>query len=88
MNHYLALIALALPLALAACLTPQVQSTCQEAAVIAQAAAPFLIAASPEVKTAVTLLGAGAVACGTPEYAAARGRVLAFLAERGIKAPQ
>jgi hypothetical protein len=75
-------------LALASCSTAQVQSTCAEAAVIAQAAAPFLVAASPEVKTAVTLLGAGAVACGSPEYAAARGRVLAFLASRGIKTPQ
>lgn len=82
----------ALPLALAAvilasCSTPQVQIACQDTAVITQAAQPFLIAASPEVKTAVMLLGAGAVTCGTPEYAAARDKVLGFLVEHGVRVP-
>lgn len=82
MKRYLAAISL---LALASCSTAQVQSACGDAAMLAKAAAPFLMAASPEVKTAVGLLGAGAVACGTPEYAAARDKVVAFLAERGVK---
>ena len=78
---------LALAAAATACSTAQVQTACGDAAMLASAASPFLIAASPEVKTAVTLIGAGAVACGTPEYAAARGVVLAFLAQHGVKTP-
>lgn len=87
MKRFAIPLALILPLALGACPTAQVQTACQDAAVIAQAASPYLIAASPEVKTAVALIGAGAVACGSPEYAAARNVVLAFLASRGIKTP-
>jgi len=71
-------------LLLAGCSTTQVQTTCQDAALLAGAAQPFMIAASPEIQAAVALLGAGAVACGSPEYAAARNTVLAFLSSRGL----
>jgi len=88
MNRYLVIpLACILPLAVGACSTALVTAACQEAAVITQATSPYLIAASPEVKIAVALIGAGAVACGSPEYAAARNVVLAFLASRGVRMP-
>lgn len=80
-------IALAAFLFLGGCQTAQVTTACQEAALIAGAAQPFMIAASPEIQAAVALLGAGAVACGSPQYAAARSAVLAFLAAKGARLP-
>lgn len=67
---------------LAACSTQQlqtVQTVCNEAGLVLQAAQPFMIAASPEVKAAVALLGAGSVACGSPEAVAAMTTVMTFV---------
>ena len=69
-------------LLLTACATKDVTNTCQEAAAIASMAQPFMVAASPEIQTVVMLLGAGAVACGTPEYAGMRDLVLGFLSSQ------
>lgn len=70
---------------LAGCSTSKVQTACESAEAVLQVASPFLAAAPAIVQTAVTLLGAGAYACGTPEYAAAREVVAAWLLQRGFK---
>ncbi len=75
------LVALA-PLLLAACETSQVQQTCAEAQQLVAAAAPFLSIAPVEVRVAVMALNAGTVGCQTPEYAALRERVVAWLRSR------
>lgn len=84
MNRFLA--AVSLCALVAACSTAQVQTACERAERVLQVAAPFLSAAPATVQAAATALGAGAYACGTPEYAAARNVVVAWLAQRGIKA--
>jgi aromatic ring hydroxylase len=81
------LASLALALSLAACSTAQVQTTCRDTAVILEAAQPFLVAAPPEVQAAITIIGAGTVACDSPQYAAARNQVIAWLIQRGVKLP-
>lgn len=84
MNRFLA--AITLCALVAACSTPQVQSTCERAERILQIASPFLSAAPASVQLAATALSVGTHACGTPEYAAAREHVVGWLASRGIRA--
>jgi hypothetical protein len=71
---------------LAACSTADVQSTCGRVESILALVAPYVPSAPAEVGVAVVTLGARK--CGTPEYAAARERVLTWLASRGVKAPE
>ncbi len=72
-------------LLLAACSTPQITATCIETQRILQVAKPFLAFAPPEVQMAVWALSAGTVACSTPEYAAAREKVIGWLRSRGAR---
>ncbi len=76
MARYLWVLALLL---VSACQTAQVQRTCAEAQNIVEASQPFLFAAPPEIRVAITILGAGTVGCQTPEYAALRDRAIAWL---------
>ena len=80
-----ALLLVAVLLLLAACTTQQVQNTCADTKLIIGAAQPFLFAAPPEVKAALMIMGAGTYICGTPEYAAARERVVAWIHAQNIK---
>jgi hypothetical protein len=73
-----------LALMLSACSTADVQQRCAEAERILQVAQPFLSAAPASVQIAVTAIGAGTVACGTPQYAEMRETVLAWLRIRGV----
>ena len=77
--------AAALMLLLVGCSTADVQRTCAETQDILRVAQPFLVAAPPEVRIAVMALGAGTVACGTPEYAAMREQVLVWLRSKGAR---
>lgn len=72
--------------ALAACSTADVQSTCGRVESILALVAPYVPSAPAEVGVAVATLSARK--CGTPEYAAARERILAFLRSRGVRAPE
>lgn len=72
---------------LAACAPQQVQMVCSEVGLVLQAAQPFMIAASPEVKAAVALLGAGTVACNSPEALAAMTTVQTFVNQMKTKRP-
>ncbi len=69
--------------ALSGCSTPQVTDSCSEAVVLAKAAQPYLVAASPEVKAAVMAVGAIGLACGSAEYAMWREQIRAFLIAKG-----
>ena len=81
------LVALALVCAasLAACSTADVQRTCAETQDILRVAQPFLVAAPPEVRVAVTALGAGTIVCGSAQYASAREVVIGWLRAKGAK---
>lgn len=76
MNRILAAILL---LGLGACSTAQVTATCQGTEDVVRSAQPFLEFAPMEIRVAVWALGSGGHACGTPEYAAMRERVIKFL---------
>ena len=72
-------------LTLAACSTQQVMTSCQDAQDIA--GSPLLALAPADVQVAASVIKIGGAVCGSPEYAAARDKVLAFLASNGVKLP-
>jgi hypothetical protein len=85
-RELLPLLAALLLLGLGACSTAQVTATCQGTEDVVRSAQPFLEFAPMEIRVAVWALGAGSHACGTPEYAAMRERVIGFIAaKRGGK---
>lgn len=69
-----------LMIGLAACSTPQVTGACQDAQVLA--ASPLLALAPADVQVAASAIKVGEAVCGSPEYAAARGRLATWLAAR------
>lgn len=79
------ILAIAALLALAACSTHQVTASCQDAQAIA--GSPLLVLAPADVQVAASAIKIGGAVCGSPEYAAARDKVLAFLASKGVKLP-
>ena len=74
-------IAVACLLALTACSTAQVTATCQR--VSDSVLLDVALNAPAEISVPARLLRAGAYICGTPEYAAARERVIIWLRSRG-----
>lgn len=67
----------ALLLVLGGCQTTQVTTACEDTNALVSN--PLVVLAPPDVQLAVTALKIGSYVCGTPEYAAARERVKAWL---------
>lgn len=67
---------------LAGCSTAQVQDSCTQLRDFAVLAQPYLVGAPPEVRAAATALSVASTACSSPEYAALRESVLAWLRTR------
>jgi hypothetical protein len=77
------LLAVALMLALAACSTAQVTATCER---INDSVLLDIASHAPaEISIPARALRAGTYICGTPEYAAARNRVLNWVRSRGAR---
>ena len=72
-------------LLLAACSTQQVHDNCVEAEQICRLVKPALDFTPSSVQLAAGGLCGGAYACGTPEYAAAREQVIAWLRSRRVR---
>jgi hypothetical protein len=77
----------AIVLLASACTTQEVTLGCKDTNEVLAAVAPFLSAAPGSVQLAVTALSAGSYACGTPQYAAARDVVMAWVKGLAKKAP-
>lgn len=67
-------------LALAGCQTAQVTTACHDAQALASS--PLLALAPADVQVAASAIKIGGAVCGSPEYAAARDKVVAWLAAR------
>lgn len=64
-------------LAVAGCATQDVTHSCQETQAVVTS--PVVAIAPPDIAVLVTALRVGSYVCGTPQYAAARDKVLAWV---------
>jgi len=78
-------LAAALMLGLAACSTVDVQRACVETEQICRLVKPGLDFAPSSVQLATGMLCGGAAICGTPQYAAMREQVIAWLRSKGVR---